>query len=125
MHGLKSWSLDLQLLFQVTDFCFTEKLHSNWYEISISLQSCLQQCLRLVNSETFPPRKQITTTQKASVSLYQEVASAHNIFELQTPTAREHFAPQESGLSQIFKLIVSSSENRLHNTNVAVWTKVK
>ena len=31
---------------------------------------------------------------------------------------RKHFACQDSGLSQIFKLIVSSSEKRLNNINL-------
>ena len=32
----------------------------------------------------------------------------------------EHFARQDSGLFQIFKLIVSTSEKRLNNVNVVV-----
>ena len=33
----------------------------------------------------------------------------------------EHFMCKQSGLSQIFKLIVSASEKILDNINVAVW----
>ena len=40
-------------------------------------------------------------------------------------TGSEHFAAQDLGLSQIFKLIVSTSEKRLKNINVVVWRQVK
>ena len=36
-------------------------------------------------------------------------------FEPRTETGSEHFACQDNGLSQIFKLIVSTSENILNN----------
>ena len=37
-----------------------------------------------------------------------------------TVTGSEHFARQDSGLSQIFKLIVSTSKKRLKDINVVV-----
>jgi len=43
-----------------------------------------------------------------------------NVFEPQTATGSEQFARQDIGLSQIFKLIVSTSEKRLQNTYVVV-----
>ena len=41
-------------------------------------------------------------------------------FEPPTATGSEHFARQDSGLSQIFKLIVSTSKKRLNNIIVEV-----
>ena len=35
-------------------------------------------------------------------------------------TASEHFSRQDSGLSQIFKLMVTTSKKRLNNINVVV-----
>ena len=37
----------------------------------------------------------------------------------------EHFARQFSRVSQIFKLMVSTSEKKLNNTNGVVWRQVK
>ena len=42
------------------------------------------------------------------------------VFEPRTATGSENFARQDRGLSQIFKLIVSTSEKRLNNINVVV-----
>ena len=42
------------------------------------------------------------------------------VFEPRAATGSEHFARQDSGLSQIFKLIVSTSKKRLNNINLAV-----
>ena len=43
-----------------------------------------------------------------------------HVFEPRTATGNEHFALQDSGLSQIFKLNVSTSEKRLDNKNMVV-----
>ena len=42
------------------------------------------------------------------------------IFEPQTATGSEHFARQNSGLSQIFKLVFFITKKRLNNVNVVV-----
>ena len=42
------------------------------------------------------------------------------VFEPRTATGSEHFARQDSGLSQSFNLIVSTSKKRLKNFNLAV-----
>ena len=39
------------------------------------------------------------------------------VFERRTETESKHFAFQNSGLSQVFKLIVSTSEKILNNIN--------
>ena len=41
-------------------------------------------------------------------------------FEPRTATGSEHFARQDSGVSQIFKLMVSTSEKKLNNINGVV-----
>ena len=41
-------------------------------------------------------------------------------FETRTATGREHFACQDSGVSQIFILIISNGEKILGNVNVVV-----
>ena len=46
-------------------------------------------------------------------------------FEPRTETGTEHYACQESGLFQVFKLIVYNSEKKLGNTNVEVSRQVK
>ena len=40
------------------------------------------------------------------------------VFETRTATAKEHFVSQDSGVSQIFILIISSGEKILSNVNV-------
>ena len=40
------------------------------------------------------------------------------VFETRTATGREHFACQESGISQIFVLIISNGEKILSNVTV-------
>ena len=47
-------------------------------------------------------------------------AKASDALEPRTGTGGKDFACQDSGLSQIFKLIVSTSEKILNNTNVVV-----
>ena len=42
-----------------------------------------------------------------------------------TATGSEHFARQDSGVSQIFKLIVSTSEKKVNNINGVEWRQVK
>ena len=42
------------------------------------------------------------------------------VFEMQTATGREHFACQDSGVSQIFILSISNGEKILSNVNVVV-----
>ena len=42
------------------------------------------------------------------------------VFETRTATGREHFACQDSGISQIFILIISNGEKILSNVNVIV-----
>ena len=44
----------------------------------------------------------------------------HARFEKRTATGREHFACQDSGVSQISKLIISNGEKILSNVNVIV-----
>ena len=48
-----------------------------------------------------------------------------NVFEPRTAIGSEHFARYNSGLSQIFKIIVFASEKILNSTNVVVWRQVK
>ena len=43
------------------------------------------------------------------------------VFETRTATGREHFTCQDSGVSQIFVLIISNGEKILSNVNVIVW----
>lgn len=50
-------------------FALLEKIRSNWYGLSIPLQSSMQCCLQLA-TEIFTPRKWIARTHKASLSLY-------------------------------------------------------
>ena len=45
--------------------------------------------------------------------------------ETRTATGREHFTCQDSGISQIFLLIISNGEKILSNVNVVVWKQVK
>ena len=40
------------------------------------------------------------------------------VFETRMATGREHVACQDSGVSQIFKLIISNGEKILRNVNV-------
>ena len=47
------------------------------------------------------------------------------VFETRTATGREHFACQDSGVSQIFVLIISNGEKVLSNVNVVEWKQVK
>ena len=47
------------------------------------------------------------------------------VFEPRTATGSDDFARQGNGLSQIFQLIVSTSEKRLENINVVEWRQVK
>ena len=42
------------------------------------------------------------------------------VFETRTATGREHFACQDSGVSHIFKVIISNGEMILSNVNVGV-----
>ena len=42
------------------------------------------------------------------------------VFETRTATGREHFACQDSGGSQIFKVIISNGKMILSNVNVGV-----
>ena len=42
------------------------------------------------------------------------------VFETRTATRRAHFACQDSGVSQIFILIISNGEKILSNVNVVV-----
>ena len=43
-----------------------------------------------------------------------------HVFETRTATGSEHFAFQDSGVSQIFILIISNGEKILSNVNVVV-----
>ena len=43
-----------------------------------------------------------------------------HIFDVHMATGREHFACQDSGVSQIFILIISNGEKILSNVNVVV-----
>ena len=47
------------------------------------------------------------------------------VFETRTATGREHFACQDSVVSQIFILIISNAVRILDNVNVAVEREVK
>ena len=48
-----------------------------------------------------------------------------NIFEPQMEAGSEHFTCQENGLSHIFKIIVSASEQILNNRNLVLRIQVK
>ena len=56
---------------------------------------------------------------------YNTLGSACNIFEPRMATRSEHFAHKDCGVSQIFKLMVSTSEKKLNNINGIVWRQVK
>ena len=45
---------------------------------------------------------------------------SNRVFETWTATGREHFTCQDSGVSQIFVLIISDGEKILSNVNVVV-----
>ena len=45
-------------------------------------------------------------------------SSSTRVFETRTATGRENFACQDSGVSQIFVLIISNGEKILSNVNV-------
>ena len=47
------------------------------------------------------------------------------VFGTRTATGREHFTCQDSGVSQIFVLIISNGEKIPSNVNVVVWKQVK
>ena len=47
------------------------------------------------------------------------------VFETRTATGREHFTCQDSGVSQIFVLIIPDGEKILSNENVVVCKQVK
>ena len=49
----------------------------------------------------------------------------NRVFERRTATGREHFACQDSGVSQIFILIIFKGENILSDVNVVEWRHVK
>ena len=60
-----------------------------------------------------------------NVFLTQRLGSLSTpVFETQTATGREHFACQDSGVSQIFILIIPNGEKVLSNVNVVVWRQV-
>ena len=47
------------------------------------------------------------------------------VFETRTATGREHFTCQDSGVSQIFVLIISDGEKILNNVNVVYENRLK
>lgn len=47
------------------------------------------------------------------------------VFEMRTATGKEHFTCQDSGVFQIFVLIISNGEKILSNVNVVVCKQVK
>ena len=47
-------------------------------------------------------------------------ARCTRVFETQTATGREDFASQDSGVSQMFLLIISNGEKILSNVNVVL-----
>ena len=47
------------------------------------------------------------------------------VFETRTATGKEHFMCQDSGVSQIYILIISDGEKILSNVNVVVWRRVR
>ena len=49
-----------------------------------------------------------------------KLPSREGVFETRTATGREHFACLDSGVSQIFILIISNGEKILSNVNVVV-----
>ena len=48
------------------------------------------------------------------------VTEVSDVFELRAESGSEHFACQDSGLSHIFKLIVSTTKEILKDINVIV-----
>ena len=64
------------------------------------------------------------TWQSAGFACQLGSLSTH-VFETRTATGREHFACQDSGVSQIFILIISNGEKILSNVSVVVWRQVK
>lgn len=72
------------------------------------------------HSANFPqPRKDLWQNTKTLGSL-----STH-VFEMRTAAGREHFVYQDSGVSQIFILIIANGEKILSNVNVVVRKQVK
>ena len=52
-------------------------------------------------------------------------SSSTRVFEMRTATGRENFACQDSGVAQIFVLIISNGEKILSIVNVVVSKQVK
>ena len=55
----------------------------------------------------------------------QSGCNAHDVFDPQTVTRKEHFACQDSDVSQMFNLIISSGGKILSNIKVVVTRQVK
>ena len=51
-------------------------------------------------------------------------AKERDVFEQRKETESEQFLCQDSGLSQIFKVVSSHAEKILNNINVIVWRQV-
>ena len=64
--------------------------------------------------------EQLVHSKHAFVQLIGTGALACDVSEPRMATGSEHFARQDSRLSQSFKLIVSTNEKRLNNINVVV-----
>ena len=60
------------------------------------------------------------TNLKEGISLHKLGSLSTRVFETRTATGREHFTCQDSGVSQIFVLIISNGEKILSNVNLVV-----
>ena len=58
----------------------------------------------------------------SSLELIEETIGSLSmrVFETRTATGKEHFVSQDSGVSQIFILIISNGEKILSNVNVVM-----
>ena len=83
----------------------------------------LSHCWWLVPSRLFDSRNRLGDMRDHRVNPRGSLSA--RVFETRTATWREHFARQDSGVSQIFILIISNGEKILSNANVSVWRQVK
>ena len=77
-----------------------------------------------------PLHKSSTFFRNDEKILWNQELSWHNQPHIITSLSRdgnrsEHYVRQDSGLPQIFKLIVSTSEKRINNIKVVEWRQVK
>ena len=75
-------------------------------------------CEEKLKGKTGQFRLKSASQKRACLSLLGSLRTL--VFETRTATGREYFACQDSGVSQIFILIISNGEKILSNVNVVV-----